>query len=119
MFRNMWDPSQFNAYRSTIGVYRKVYYLTTRTVTFYLTNNVVVVLRGNRLATRHYSSTAAAPERLASEHIRSGKPTTSAVINSILVKQKVSVTSLKLETLLTLQWVEFDLPITNDKQSLF
>jgi hypothetical protein len=52
------------------------------------------------------------PESLALEHINSGKPTTSSVINQILLNQNLSVTDSKLEELLKVKGVELDLPIT-------
>ena len=42
------------------------------------------------------------PESLALEHINSGKPTTSLIINKILLNQNLSVTDSKLEELLQL-----------------
>lgn len=52
------------------------------------------------------------PESLALEHINSGKPTTSSVINQILLNQNLSVNDSKLEELLKVKGVEMDLPIT-------
>jgi len=52
------------------------------------------------------------PESLALEHINSGKPTTSSVINQILLNQNLSVNDSKLEELLKVKGVEIDLPIT-------
>ena len=52
------------------------------------------------------------PESLALEHINSGKPTTSSVINKILLNQNLSVTDSKLEELLKVKGVEMDLPIS-------
>ena len=55
------------------------------------------------------------PESLAIEHINSGEPTTSLVINKILLNQELSVTDNKLEQLLKVQGVEIDLPIVTVK----
>lgn len=51
------------------------------------------------------------PESLALEHINSGKPTTSSIINKILLNQNLSITDSKLEELLKVKGVELDLPI--------
>ena len=53
------------------------------------------------------------PNSLALEHINNGNLTTSEVINSVLLNQKVSITQKELETLLALPSVNFDLPITD------
>lgn len=55
------------------------------------------------------------PESLALEHINSGKPTTSSIINKILLNQNLLVTDSKLEELLKVKGVEFDLPISTPK----
>ena len=52
------------------------------------------------------------PESLALEHINSGKPTTSSVINKVLLNQNLSVTDSKLEELLKVKGIEIDLPIS-------
>ena len=52
------------------------------------------------------------PESLALEHINSEIPTTSSIINKILLNQNLSVTDSKLEELLKVKGVEFDLPIS-------
>lgn len=52
------------------------------------------------------------PESLALEHINSGKPTTSLIINKILSNQGLSVTDSKLKELLKVKSVELDLPIS-------
>jgi hypothetical protein len=52
------------------------------------------------------------PESLAFEHINSGKPTTSLIINKILLNQNLSVTYSKLEELLKVKGIELDLPIS-------
>jgi len=52
------------------------------------------------------------PESLALIHINSGKPTTSSVINQILLNQNLSVNDSKLEELLKVKGVEMDLPIS-------
>ena len=52
------------------------------------------------------------PESLALEHINSEKPTTSAIINKILLNQTILVTDSKLEQLLKVQGVELDLPVS-------
>ena len=60
------------------------------------------------------------PETLALEHINSEKPTTSAIINKIFLNQNLTVTDSKLEKLLKVQGVEFDLPIsTPENRKLF
>lgn len=53
------------------------------------------------------------PNSLALEHINKGNLTTSEVINSVLLNQKVSITQKDLDTLLALPRVNFDLPITD------
>jgi len=53
------------------------------------------------------------PNSLALEHINNGNITTSKVINSLLLNQKVSITQKELETLLALPSVNFYLPITD------
>jgi len=52
------------------------------------------------------------PESLALEHINSGKPTTSSIINKMLLNQNLSVTDSKLEKFLKVKGVELDLPIS-------
>ena len=52
------------------------------------------------------------PESIALEHINSGKPITSSIINQILLNQNIFVTDLKLKELLKVKGVEIDLPIT-------
>ena len=60
------------------------------------------------------------PESLVLEHINSEKPTTSSIINKILLNQNLSVTESKLEKLLKVKGVEFDLPIsTSENKKLF
>jgi len=73
----------------------------------------------NCLLIRYYTRVLISPERLALEHIRSNKPTTSSIINSILKNKNISVTPQKLEALLKIEGVEFDLPITKDYQTMF
>ena len=59
------------------------------------------------------------PESLALEHIKSEKPTTSSVINQILLNQNLSVKDSKLVELLKVKGVEMDLPIyTPEKKKL-
>ena len=53
------------------------------------------------------------PNSLALEHINSGNLTTSEVINSMLLNQKVSITKKELDVLLSLPSVTFDLPVTD------
>lgn len=53
------------------------------------------------------------PNTIALEHINSGNPTTSEVINSVLLNQNVSITQKELHDLLSLASVNFDLPITD------
>ena len=57
------------------------------------------------------------PESLALEHINSGKPTTSSVINKILLNQNLVVTDSKLEELLKVKGVEMDLPISTPENN--
>lgn len=57
------------------------------------------------------------PEYLALEHINSGEPTTSTIINKILSNQNIIVTDLKLKELLKVKGVEIDLPITTPKNN--
>jgi hypothetical protein len=52
------------------------------------------------------------PQSLVLEHINSGKPTTSSIINKILLNQNLLVTDSKLEGLLKVKGVELDLPIS-------
>nr|YP_010180078.1 hypothetical protein LI423_mgp10 [Saprochaete ingens]QUX32946.1 hypothetical protein [Saprochaete ingens] len=60
------------------------------------------------------------PEALALDHINSGSSTTSSVINKMLLNQNMSVTDSKLEELLKVKGVEFDLPIiTPEANTLF
>jgi len=56
-------------------------------------------------------------EFIALEHINSGKPTTSSIINKILSNQNIIVTDLKLKELLKVKGVEIDLPITTPKNN--
>jgi hypothetical protein len=66
-------------------------------------------------SSRSFSSTrplANKPESLALEHINSEKPTTSSTINKIILNQNLSVTDPKLEKLLKVKGVEWDLPIS-------
>ncbi len=58
--------------------------------------------------TRYFSNK---PEFLALEHIQSGKPTTSSVINKILLNQNIIVNNSKLEELLKVKGIELSLPI--------
>lgn len=63
--------------------------------------------------TRSFSSIkplANNPESLALEHINSGKPTTSLIMNKILLNQNLVVTDSKLNQLLKVKGVEIDLP---------
>ena len=55
------------------------------------------------------------PESLALEHINSGKPTTSEVINKILLNQNISTSDFKLKELLKVKPVEIELPISTSK----
>lgn len=52
------------------------------------------------------------PELLALEHIDSGKPITSVVMNKILLNQNISVSDSKLQNLLKVKSVEINLPIS-------
>ena len=62
-------------------------------------------------------SKALNPEFLALEHMKNGKPTTSLVINKILLNQNLSVTDSKLEELLKVKGVEMDLDISKPENS--
>lgn len=53
------------------------------------------------------------PNTMVLEHINKGNPTTSEVINSVLLNQKVYITQQELDELLSLPSVKFDLPITD------
>lgn len=53
------------------------------------------------------------PNTIALEHINSGNPTTSEVINSVLLNQNISITQKELDELLSLPKVNFDLPVTD------
>lgn len=57
------------------------------------------------------------PESLALEHINSGKPTTSLIINKILLNQNLSVTRSKLEGLLKVKGVELDLQLSTPENN--
>jgi len=48
---------------------------------------------------------------LMNEHIKKGNPTTSEIINNVLLNQKVSISQEELNKLLNLSKVKFDLPI--------
>ncbi len=61
---------------------------------------------------RSFRSLANKPEYLALEHINSEKPTTSLLINKLLLNQNLSVTESKLEELLNVKGVELDFPIS-------
>ncbi len=66
-------------------------------------------------ATRSFNSIrplANNPESLALDHINSEKPTNSSIINKILLNQNLSITDSKLEELLKVKGVEWDLPIS-------
>lgn len=58
------------------------------------------------------------PESLALQHVESGQPTTSLVISKILSNQNVVVTESKLNLLLKVKGVEFDLPISLSEKSI-
>lgn len=57
------------------------------------------------------------PESLAIKHINSGKSTTHSVINSILLKQNLSITNSKLEELLKVKGVEINLPVVTPEDN--
>lgn len=57
------------------------------------------------------------PESLALKHINSEKPTTSFILNKILLNQNLSVTNSKLERLLKVKGVELDLPISTPENN--
>lgn len=53
------------------------------------------------------------PNTIALQHINNGNLTTSEIVNSVLLNQNISITSKELNDLLSLPWVNFDLPITD------
>ena len=57
-------------------------------------------------------------EYLALEHINSEKPTTSLIINNLLLNKNLSFTDFKLESLLKIKGVEFDLPISKAEDKI-
>jgi hypothetical protein len=75
----------------------------------------VISLTRNYSASIYFNSIrllANSPESLALNHINSEKPTNSSIINKILLNQNLSVTDFKLEELLKVKGVEWDLPIS-------
>lgn len=56
---------------------------------------------------------------LAVQHIKSGKPTTAAVLNELLINQNVSITQDELDKLINLSFVEFKLPIQSESYYQF
>jgi len=60
------------------------------------------------------SSNTYRPTDLVNEHIKKGNLTTSEIINNVLLNQKVSISQKKLDKLLNLSKVKFDLPITKE-----
>jgi GIY-YIG catalytic domain len=75
-------------------------------------NNIKVIFLTKNFIRFKHSVSKFNPESLALEHINSGEPTTSSIINEILLNQNLSVTNLKLEELLKIKGVEIDLPIS-------
>lgn len=59
------------------------------------------------------------PESLALDHIKSGLPTTSSVINKILSNQNLKVSDSKLEELLKIKGVEVEIPINTPENKKF
>ena len=59
------------------------------------------------------------PTNLVNKHIKKGNPTTSEIINNVLLNQKVSISQEELNKLLNLPKVKFDLPITKETYSAF
>ena len=59
------------------------------------------------------------PEKLALETLRNKTPVTSATINKVLAKQNLIVSEEKLQKLLAVKGVEFDLPVTKATLSSF
>lgn len=51
------------------------------------------------------------PESLALNHRNSGRPTTSSVINGLLLNQQVSITDAELKQILNVPYIEFKLPL--------
>lgn len=61
---------------------------------------------------RLYSDYLKGLNKLAIAHINSGIPTTSTIINKLLLNQNLSVTAEKLKKLLDVKGVEIEIPIT-------
>ncbi len=97
----MWYITQFYANSYRISVFRKVPYLTKRTVRAYSIRPVC----------HNTGQLEQRVEKLALDHINSGNKTTHLVINKLLSNQGVSVSETKLQDLLNVQGVEFYLPI--------
>ena len=86
-----------------------------RQAVIFAVNSIVLGSIATRSLTRSFSSIRSLgnnPESLALEHINSEKPTTSSVMNKILLNQNILVTDSKLEQLLKVKGVEIDLPIS-------
>lgn len=66
----------------------------------------------NISVTRSYSTLPYKPENLAMCHMKSKKPTTCEVINSLLLNQEVSISEADLNKLLRISYVEFKLPLS-------
>lgn len=77
-----------------------------------VTKNLVSLSRNFSSIRPASPSQAYSSESLALKHINSEKPTTSLIINNILLNQNLSVTDSKLEELLKVKGVELDLPIS-------
>ncbi len=78
-------------------------------------SSIAAISLTKKLENRSFSSIRSLennPESLAKEHINSGKPTTSLILNKILLNKNLSVTDSKLEDLLKVKGVELDLPIS-------
>lgn len=69
--------------------------------------------QGNPYSTGNLPQTPYRPESLALDHKNSGRPTTSAVINGLLLNQQVSITDAELKQILSVPYVEFKLPLSS------
>lgn len=125
MFRNMWYPSQFYAYRYPICFNRKILSLVKWTIISSF--NLKLLNKVQWGGSKFYSSvpvdnsaySEVNPEKLALQHIKNGNITNHLVINKILENQRVSISENKLKMLLKIKGIELDLPITNDNRKTF
>jgi hypothetical protein len=66
-----------------------------------------------------YNSKTSRLLSLIQEHIAKGNPTSSEVINSVLLNQKVAISQKELDDLLSLPNVKFELPFTDETHSSY